>query len=115
MSFIEEIRAKQKSFRDTGISADGMQTAILAIKREIQKVADDPFSFDVTELTIHYTADGNDGTCKFWTGTACNAALNPIFSMTVPQFQKVVDELLRMGFSHSAEYGTRSGHVKITW
>ena len=117
MSFIDEIRAKQAKFRDTPLSSEELGRAVDAIKERISRIADDPYYFAINEITIHYVSSGdNAGTCKFWTGSEIDAPLhNAIFYMSVPKFQKVVDEFHKMGFGFSAEYGPTSGHAKLKW
>ena len=117
MTFIEEIREKQAKFRDTPLSDEELNSAVDAIKERISRIANDPYSFAVNEITIHYISSGdNAGTCKFWAGPAADAPLhNALFYMSVPKFRKVLDEIGNLGFTYSGEYGPRDGHVHIRW
>ena len=119
MTFIEEIREKQKAFRNAPIPKEQLDDAIQKIKEELTRIADDPYKCNVSELTIDYEATGDSrGTCRFWTSKNRGTSLfqgPPLFYMTVPHFRQVIDELHHMGFAFSAEYGPTSGHVKLKW
>ena len=114
MSFIEDIKKKQKEFETRPLPNEEVESAIKKVKDYITKLTDDPYNYSVTEITINYAAiDDGKGTCKFWID---HDKKNILFNMTVPQFRALIDILRNEdGFSFSGAYGQRDGHSHLRW
>lgn len=113
MSFIDDIKKKQKEFENHPLPNEELDAAAKKVKDYITKLTDDPYNYSVTEVTLNYEAinDGK-GTCKFWIDDDNKHIL---FTMTVPQFHALMDILSNEGLRRSGEYGPRDGHCHLRW
>lgn len=117
MSFVDEIRNKQKQFKDEPITQEEIVNAVNKIKDYIRKLTDDPLNREVTMATIYYESEVDEnldptGMCKFWMD---DDRKNILFKMTAAHFQVVTEELSKMGLSRSGSYGRHDGHCHLSW
>lgn len=113
MSFIDDIKKKQKEFGNHPLPNEELDSAVQKVKDYIAKLTDDPYNYSVTEITINYVAiDDGKGTCKFWVDDDNKHIL---FTMTVPQFHALTDILSNEGLRRSGEYGPHDGHCHLRW
>lgn len=117
MSFVDEIRNKQKQFKDEPITQEEIVNAVNTIKDYITKLTDDPLNRNVMSATIYYESEVDEnlnptGMCKFWMD---DDRKNILFKMTAAHFQVVNEELSKMGLIRSGSYGRHDGHCHLSW
>jgi hypothetical protein len=117
MSFVDEIREKQKQFKEAPITQEEIVNAVDKIKEYIKKLTDDPLNHHVTHATVYYESEVDSdleptGMCKFWMD---DDRKNILFKMTAAHFQVVNDELYKLGLSRSGTYGRHDGHCHLSW